>query len=229
MAQRICMAMGKLREGAMLRGIVECDEAVFGGLEEYKHSKKRLWTRGSWGGKQGAFCMVERGEAGRAITLAVPSKPAENPQGKPITMPDFSKEILHGMIKRHVDLSSIIITDCNTIYSGLARDGLARLHFAVSRDEPGYAIRVSHPEIEEAHTRTVAIRFKSLKHSIGSLRGWDRKYFQRCLDAADFRQNETKIFGEDGKLLRRAPTREAFETFIKLCFGMPLDRDRVML
>jgi transposase-like protein len=231
LAMRICAAMGRGKDGIVLNGIVECDEALFGGSDS-KRLPADKFRGGVHAGKQGAFCMVERGVAGRAITMALPDKPVKIFKGRMLTMPDMSRKVLRRMIRERVNPCSIICTDSNPSYGDLAGDGLARLHFTVDHGRHEYVAYPNHPEIKKAHTNTVESRWSTLKSSLGWFQGRYTGRLQPYLDAADFRWNETRVFEKDrnGELVfkRRAPTLEAFEKFIKLCLGEWLPLNELM-
>lgn len=222
MMRRICVAMARLREKMVLGGIVEIGVNAFGGIEELKHSNKRLYPKYGCGGKTGVLCMAERGEQGRTVTLAVPSTYTENINKEQITTPDFSKEIIYPMIRRYVSPSSIVCTDGNHRYSGLQKDGLARLHFKTDPDSGLFVYDPGHPEINRVCISVIRNRWKTLADEYHNHSKWSQKYFQQYLDLSDFRRNETRLPWQvkNGKVVlwRRAPTLGAFETFIKCCF-----------
>jgi transposase-like protein len=89
-------------ELAKLQGVVEVDEAFFGGKEANKHHSKRLYAGRGAVGKVAVVGLRERG--GRVIAHPVDST---------------DKEALQGAIVEHVEVGSHLMTDEASGYSGI--------------------------------------------------------------------------------------------------------------
>lgn len=226
---RIGLAMARRKEGIILKGVVEMDEAGLGGKEMKKPEENRLFPGGGFGGKQGVFCMVERGDHGRVVTSAVPDMPVQNTKGEWITAPNFSREVIFPIIRKYVDPSSIVCTDEGAVYRALVRKKLARLHFSVNHNDGEYVNYPDHPKLKKAYSNTAESRWSALKRLYRNNNQWGKDKVQMHLDISDFRWNETRVYiknrkGEVVFARRRAPTMEAFEVFISCCFGIEVSR-----
>lgn len=167
--------LGRLREACSspdsidkLRGIIEIDEAFFGGKEANKHAHKRLGLGRGTVGKVAVLGMRERG--GRTIA-------------KPIS--DTSIHTIQSQIHKHVEPESMLYTDEHPAYADL--NGL----FFRSRS-------VNHAAGEYArgpvHTNGIESVWAVLKRGIhGVYHHASPKHLGRYVDEFAWRLNEGNV------------------------------------
>lgn len=119
--------LGRLREACSapdsidkLKGIIEIDEAFFGGKEANKHESKKLRAGRGPVGKTAVLGMRERGGKTRAKVVEV-----------------RTLDSIHGEIHGNVEVGSQLYTDDHMVFSDL--DGLFFKHDAVSHAAGEYA------------------------------------------------------------------------------------------
>lgn len=161
-------------EPVKLQGTVECDETYVGGRSRYKGHRKT----GRSPEKTPVMAMVQRnGEVrARVITRAT------------------SKE-LKGLIRKHVDKSSRIMTDEWRSYRGIGSE-FAGGHHTVYHAYKEYAFG-------DIYTNTAECFFSMLKRGIyGVFHSVSKKHLHRYVGEFEFRWNTRHL--DDGKRLRIA-------------------------
>ena len=155
-------------ELAKLQGVVEVDEAFFGGKEANKHQSKRLNAGRGAVGKTAAVGLRERG--GRVIAHPVDST---------------DKEALQGAIMEHVEVGSQLMTDEASGYSGIG--GLFFDHDTVAHSVGEY-------RRGQVHTNSIESVWAVLKRGYyGVYHSMSGKHLRRYLDEFTFRLNEGNV------------------------------------
>jgi transposase-like protein len=167
--------LGRLREACSapdsidkLRGIVEIDEAFFGGKEGNKHESKKLRAGRGPVGKVAVLGMRERGGRTRAKVTELRTLDA-----------------IHGEIHANVEVGSQLYTDDHMVFSDL--DGLFFRHDAVSHAAGEYARG-------PVSTNSIESVWAVLKRGIhGVYHHASPKHLSRYIDEFTFRLNEGNV------------------------------------
>ncbi len=167
--------LGRLREACSapdsidkLRGIVEIDEAFFGGKEGNKHESKKLHAGRGAVGKVAVLGMRERGGRTRAKVTELRTLDA-----------------IHGEIHANVEVGSQLYTDDHMVFSDL--DGLFFKHDAVSHAAGEYARG-------PVSTNSIESVWAVLKRGIhGVYHHASPKHLSRYIDEFTFRLNEGNV------------------------------------
>ena len=167
--------LGRLREACSapdsidkLRGIVEIDEAFFGGKEGNKHESKKLHAGRGAVGKVAVLGMRERGGRTRAKVTEFRTLDA-----------------IHGEIHANVEVGSHLYTDDHMVFSDL--DGLFFKHDAVSHAAGEYARG-------PVSTNSIESVWAVLKRGIhGVYHHASPKHLSRYIDEFTFRLNEGNV------------------------------------
>lgn len=147
-----------------MRGNIEIDEFYLGGSEKNRHAKKRgpLWSAQGGSGKQVILGMQQRG----GQTLAFPIDNRE-------------KETLYDAVHAHVLPGSMIYTDDNRSY-----EGVARRHRTVNHSAKEYVDGM-------AHTNGIELVWSVLKRGFnGTYHHWSKKHCRAYVNEFAFRLNE---------------------------------------
>ena len=165
--------LGRLREACAgelekLQGIVEVDEAFFGGKEANKHESKKLNAGRGSVGKVAVVGLRERG--GRVIA-------------HPVANTD--KEALQGAIVDHVEVGSHLMTDEASGYSGIG--GLFFDHETVAHSAGEY----SRGSVNTNSIESVWAVMKRGMH--GVYHHASPKHLHRYVDEFTFRLNEGDV------------------------------------
>ena len=153
---------------AKLRGIVEVDEAYFGGLEKNKHEAKKLKAGRGAVGKSGVLAMRERGGKMKAMQIA-----------------DSAAATLHTAIHRHVEVGSAVHTDEANAYRGIG--GLFFDHETVNHSNGEY-VR------DGVTTNGVESVFAVMKRGMhGVYHHASKKHLRRYVDEFAFRLNDGNV------------------------------------
>lgn len=167
--------LGRLREACStpesidkLRGIVEIDEAFFGGKEGNKHESKKLRAGRGAVGKVAVLGMRERG--GRTRAKITPIR---------------TLDAVHGEIHANVEAGSQLYTDDHMVFSDL--DGLFFRHDSVSHAAGEYARG-------PVTTNSIESVWAVLKRGIlGVYHQVSAKHLSRYIDEFTFRLNEGNV------------------------------------
>jgi transposase-like protein len=165
--------LGRLREACTgelekLQGIVEVDEAFFGGKEANKHESKKLNAGRGSVGKVAVVGLRERG--GRVIA-------------HPVANTD--KEALQGAIVEHVEVGSWLMTHEASGYSGIG--GLFFDHETVAHSAGEYARG-------QINTNSIESVWAVMKRGIhGVYHQVSPKHLHRYVDEFTFRLNEGDV------------------------------------
>ena len=155
-------------ELAKLQGVVEVDEAFFGGKEANKHHAKRLYAGRGAVGKVAVVGLRERG--GRVIAHPVDS---------------IDKEALQGAIVEHVEVGSHLMTDEASGYSGIG--GLFFDHDTVAHSAGEY-------RRGPVHTNSIESVWAVMKRGMhGVYHHASPKHLHRYVDEFTFRLNEGDV------------------------------------
>ncbi len=169
--------LGRLREACggpdgpldKLRGIIEIDEAFFGGKEANKHESKKLRLGRGSVGKSTVLGMRERG-TGRTFAKVTPIRSQEN---------------VHSEIYGAVEVGSQLYTDDHMVFSGL--DGLFYRHDTVNHSIGEYARG-------PAHTNSIESVWAVLKRGLhGVYHHASPKHLGRYVDEFTFRLNAGNV------------------------------------
>jgi len=167
--------LGRLREACTapdsidkLKGIVEIDEAFFGGKEGNKHESKKLRAGRGPVGKTAVLGMRERGGRTRAKVVELRTLDA-----------------IHGEIHDNVEVGSQLYTDDHIVFSDL--DGLFYKHESVNHSAGEYARGA-------ATTNSIESVWAVLKRGIhGVYHHVTAKHLDRYVQESAFRLNEGNV------------------------------------
>jgi transposase-like protein len=167
--------LGRLREACSapdsidkLRGIIEIDEAFFGGKEGNKHESKKLHAGRGSVGKTTVLGMRERG--GRTYAKVTPIRSIQN----------VTDEIV-----ANVEIGTQIYTDEHVLFHGL--DGLFYAHSAVNHSAGEY-------KRGAAHTNGIESVWAVLKRGLtGVYHHASAKHLFRYVDEFTWRLNEGNV------------------------------------
>jgi transposase-like protein len=167
--------LGRLREACTapdsidkLRGVIEIDEAFFGGKEGNKHESKKLRAGRGPVGKTAVLGMRERGGRTRAKVTAIRTLDA-----------------IHGEIHDNVEVGSQLYTDDHIVFNDL--DGLFYKHESVNHSAGEYARG-------PASTNSIESVWAVLKRGIhGVYHHVTAKHLDRYVQEAAFRLNEGNV------------------------------------
>jgi transposase-like protein len=151
-----------------MTGEVEADETHIGGKARFMHKDKRDKMRG-------------RSNFGKAIVLGLLER--ETGQVRTAVVPDRSKEVLQGAIRRNVRKRAHLMTDEHLAYDGLGSD---YTHKVINHAE-------SYVE-GNVHTNRMENFWSLLKRTIkGTYVSVEPFHLFRYLDEQSFRYNERKL------------------------------------
>lgn len=151
-----------------LQGVVEVDEAYFGGLEKNKHEGKKLKAGRGAVGKSGVLAMRQR--SGKMVAMQIE---------------DADQNTLHGHIFDRVEVGSAIHTDEASAYKGIG--GLFFDHETVNHGNGEY-VR------DGVTTNGVESVFAVMKRGIiGVYHHASKKHLGRYVDEFAFRLNDGKV------------------------------------
>ena len=168
MLQRLreaCSAPGNIDK---LRGVIEIDEAFFGGKERNKHESKKLHAGRGSVGKTAVLGMRERGGRTRAKVVEIRSVQA-----------------IQGEIFDQVEVGSQLYTDDHIVFDGM--DGLFFQHDTVNHSIGEYARGA-------ASTNSIESVWAVLKRGVhGVYHHVSPKHLARYVDEFAFRLNEGNV------------------------------------
>jgi transposase-like protein len=167
MLQRLREACSSPDNIDKLKGIIEIDEAFFGGKDANKHAHKREGRRGAKG-KTAVLAMRERG--GRTRAKVIDNRTIQTIQGE---------------IHANIEVGSQLYTDEHVAYSDL--DGLFFRHDTVNHSAGEYVNGA-------AHTNSVEAVWAVLKRGIlGVYHSASAKHLDRYVQEFAFRLNEGNV------------------------------------
>lgn len=148
-----------------LSGIVEVDEAYFGGEEKNRHEHKKLKAGRGAVGKTAVFGMRERG--GKVIAMVIP---------------DTTKKTIHSKLNAHITADTILCTDEAKAYRGSQFD-----HRTVNHSAKEFVDGMVHTNGIESVWAVLKRGFYGVYHSFSV------KHLQRYVDEFTFRLNEGNV------------------------------------
>lgn len=164
---RLREACGK--DLTVLQGIVEVDEAYFGGREKSKHASKKLKAGRGAVGKTAVLGMRERG--GRTKAMKVPGT---------------DQETLRAALRGSIDPGATIHSDTAGGYDGLAK-AFAGGHEKVSHSTGEYSR-------DGVHTNSIESVWAVMKRGLhGVYHHASEKHLTRYVDEFTFRLNEGNV------------------------------------
>jgi transposase-like protein len=167
MLQRLREACSSPDNIDKLKGIIEIDEAFFGGKDANKHAHKRAGRRGSKG-KAAVLGMRERGGRTRGMVIA-----------------DRTLHTIQQQIHANVEVGATIYTDEGTAYADL--NGLFFRAASVNHSAGEYARGA-------VNTNSIEAVWAVLKRGIlGVYHSASAKHLGRYVDEFAFRLNEGKV------------------------------------
>jgi len=168
MLQRLREACSTPDSQDKLRGVIEIDEAFFGGKEANKHERKKLHAGRGAVGKTAVLGMRERGGRTRAKVTVL--RTLDNIQGQ---------------IHANIEVGSQLYTDDHMVFSGL--DGLFFRHESVNHALGEYARGA-------ASTNSIESVWAVLKRGIfGVYHSASPKHLGRYVDEFAFRLNQGNV------------------------------------
>jgi transposase-like protein len=167
--------LGRLREACSspdsidkLKGVIEIDEAFFGGKEGNKHESKKLHAGRGAVGKSTVLGMRERG--GRTLAKVTPIR---------------SLDLVHGAIHASVEVGSQLYTDDHMVFADL--DGLFYRHETVNHSAGEY-------KRGAAHTNGIESVWAVLKRGLhGVYHHASHKHLFRYVNEFAWRLNEGDV------------------------------------
>ncbi|MGH1524113.1 IS1595 family transposase [Leifsonia sp. L25] len=165
MLQRLREAAGHNGDG-LLGGIVEADEAYFGGRESNKHESRKLRAGRGTVGKTAVLGVRERGGETRAVVI-----------------PTASTRVIHEALAALVDPSAMLMTDEHAAYRGAP----VAAHMSVNHTAKEFVDGM-------AHTNDIESVWAVLKRGYyGVYHQFSVKHLQRYVDEFTYRLNEGNV------------------------------------
>ncbi len=167
--------IGRLREACSapdsidkLKGVIEIDEAFFGGKEKNKHESKKLHAGRGAVGKVAVLGMRERGGRTRASVTEVRTLDA-----------------IHGEIHANVEVGSQLYTDDHMVFNDL--DGLFYSHESVNHSAGEYSRGATNTNSIESVWAVLKRGIHGVYHQVSP------KHLHRYVDEFTFRLNEGDV------------------------------------